>query len=495
MRKAQNPQANTPEDQSRDEALFRALQKKKQAKKRKTIRRAIVAVVLVAALLIGGVFYLRRRVAMSLVTDTEVSSAQAERGSISTTVSGSGTLANVDEEAFEVPSGIEIDEVVVSINDRIKKGDVIATVDLSSVLSTMESTQKELDALDEKIFDARDDTVENYISIGVEGTLQKIYVQSGDSVPAAMAEYGCLAEVLLPNGQTLRITGLAGTIGVLYLQEGQQVYSGSVLCTLNDTYFSTSYDSYVQQRQEKEEILLSLMQINSDGAILAPYDSTVSSIDYDADSDYSSVDTFSVVTLSPDRYMEVSISVDETNILSLETGQTAQITVSSIGDETYYGEVTEINKTATSSSGVTRYSAVITLNKEEEMLSGMTAKVVINIKGIENALIIPADALHQTSSTSYVYTSYDSELGTFGGIVEVEAGISNNDYVEIISGLNEGDTVYYVESEDDPFAAMGFGGGMPGGQGGGMPGGQGGGMPGGGQGGGMPGGGQGGGRR
>ena len=111
------------------------------------------------------------------------------------------------------------------------------------------------------------------------------------------------------------------------------------------------------------------------------------------------------------------------------------------------------------------------------MLSGMTAKVVINIKGIENALIIPVDALHQTSSTSYVYTSYDSELGIFGGIVEVEAGISNNDYVEIISGLNEGDTVYYAESEDDPFAAMGFGGGMPGG-------GQGGGMPGGGQGGG-----------
>ena len=48
-----------------------------------------------------------------------------------------------------------------------------------------------------------------------------------------------------------------------------------------------------------------------------------------------------------------------------------------------------------------------------------------------------------------MYTSYDSDLGIFGGIVEVVAGISNNDHVEIISGLNEGDTVYYVESEDE----------------------------------------------
>ena len=470
-----------------DEALFHSLQKKKKAKRQKTIRTVVILVVIMASLLTAGVFYLRRKVAMSLVSDTDVSSARVERGSISTTVSGSGKLANVDEEKFEVPSGIEIKEVLVSVNDKLEKGDIIATVDRSSVLSAMENMQNALEELDEKIYDARGDTVQDYISSGVEGILQKIYVQKGDSVPDAMAEHGCLAEILLPNDQVIRVTGLAGTISWIYAAEGQKVYNGSVLFTLTDTYFSADYDSYVQQRQEKEELLLSLMKINNDGAILAPYNGSVSSVDYDENTDYSSTNTFSLVTLSPDYQMEVSISVDETNILSLEIGQTAQITVSSIGNDSYRGEVTEINKTATTSSGVTRYSAVITLNKQEKMLPGMTARVVISIQGIENALIIPADALHQTSSVSYVYTSYDEELASFGGMVEVEAGISNSDYVEIISGLNEGDTVYYTESEDNPFASMDFGGMQGGGRGdqGSMPGGrregQGGGMQGGGR--------------
>ena len=89
MRKKRNAETKMPDEQSQDEALFRALQKKKQAKKKRTVRTVIIVVVIVAALLTGAVFYLRRRVAMSLVSDTEVSSAQAERGSISTTARNS----------------------------------------------------------------------------------------------------------------------------------------------------------------------------------------------------------------------------------------------------------------------------------------------------------------------------------------------------------------------------------------------------------------------
>ena len=141
------------------------------------------------------------------------------------------------------------------------------------------------------------------------------------------------------------------------------------------------------------------------------------------------------------------------------------------------------------------------------MLQGMTAKAVIRIQGVENAVIIPVEALHQTSSRSYVYTSYDEELKEFGGLTEVTVGITNSSYAEISSGLKEGDTVWYTEAETNPFANMGFpgggdftgggdfpGGGMPGGNGDGFPGGNGGNRPNGGggfPGGGMPGGGRG----
>lgn len=201
--------------------------------------------------------------------------------------------------------------------------------------------------------------------------------------------------------------------------------------------------------------------------------------------------------------MSVTIDVDESDILSLELNQIADITVRSIGEEVLSGVVTEIDKT--DSSGA--YTAVITLDKVEGMLPGMTASVDVRIEGVDDALLIPVDALHQTSSGYYVYTAYDEETENYGGKVDVVPGLSNSNYVEIKSGLEEGDTVYYTEAQDF-FSSMGFGmmpggmgssgGGMPsfGGEGGGsrpsggsgMPSFSGGGMPSGMPSGGMPGG-------
>lgn len=467
-----------------DEKLFDSLQKKKKSKKRRLIITIIIVAVILALAVTLGVIFARRKVMMSMANSEDVSSAQAERGSISTTVSGTGTIANVEEEELKIPYGVEIEEVEVNVNEKVKKGDVIASVEMASVLSTMVSIQDEIAEIDKKIDDARSDSVDSYIPSGAEGTVTRIYGKKGDSVAALMAEHGCLAEITLKNEQIIRVTGLAGIISSVNISEGSKVYKGTVIFNLTDTKFSVNYDSYVKEREEKEELLLSLVRIQNDGAFTAPYDGSISSIEYDEDTDYSELEEFTVVTMSPDKEVEVSISVDESNILSIEPGQKADITISSIGDDTYEGVVTEIDKEAVSSSGVTRYTAVITLDKTDEMLPGMSAKAVINISGIENALIIPVDALHQTSSQSYVYTQYDKETGEFGGIKEVEAGISNSNYVEIISGLNEGDTVYYVESDDNPFAMMPFGNG--GGDFGGMP--SGGGTPGGG---GMPSGGSG----
>ena len=446
----------------RDEALFNSLQKKKKAKKRRTVRTVILVVVLLALALTAGVIYLRRRVAKSLVSNDDVSSAKAERGSVSTTVSGSGTLANVEEEEITLPTSVVIDEMVVKANEKVREGDEIATLDKASLLSAMETVQSDLKTLDSQINSARTDEVSGTITAGVEGTVSQIYAISGDLVTDVMAEHGCLAEILLKNGQTIRVMGLAGTIARVNVEVGYKVFSGSVLFTLTDTWFNANYDAYVQQRQEKEELMLQLLQLyNNDGALLAPYSGSISAINYDEEADYTGLDEFTVVTMSPDRQMEVAISVDETNILALEVGQTATVTISSIGSDPYTGTVTEISKTATSSSGVTRYDATITMDKAEGMLPGMTARAVVSIHGVENALIIPADALHQTSTSSFVYTSYDPETGEYGGLREVEAGISNSDYVEILSGLEEGETVYYVEKEDNPFAQFGFPGGMP----------------------------------
>ena len=136
----------------------------------------------------------------------------------------------------------------------------------------------------------------------------------------------------------------------------------------------------------------------------------------------------------------------------------------------------------------------MTLDREEGMLSGMTANINVRIEGTENALIIPVDALHQNSASYYVYTAYNNEAHRYEGRVEVTIGMQNDDFVEITSGLQEGDTVYYTESQSltimDMFTmAQGMGGGMGGMSSGKSSGSRGGGqMPGMPSGGGMPGG-------
>ena len=156
--------------------------------------------------------------------------------------------------------------------------------------------------------------------------------------------------------------------------------------------------------------------------------------------------------------MEAVVSVDESDILALQPGQSAEITIESIGERVYPGEVTKVDRTAVSASGVTAYSATVTFDKAEGMLSGMTADVTVNITGSENVLIVPADAVHKTRTTYYVYTSYNGDTGEYGDMKEVTVGISNDEYIEILSGLEAGDTVYYVKPVNNPFLMMGFNG-------------------------------------
>ena len=516
----------------RSDALFEELSKKKKKRRNRIIRTVVILLLVLAIALVSAISIMTKRVQEQFGSaNAEVLNYTASRGTISTTVSGSGTLAEVDLEELTVPAGVEIVDILVEEDDTITKGDVLASVDMSTVMSALANVQTELDDLDEQIGDAKGEEVSSYIKAGIEGRVKIIYAQTDMSVASCIAEYGNLAVLSLDgymavdiesdslsrgdevtvirtdgseidgkvdtisagtatilvtdNGpqfdedvtvvtddgteigkgklyihSPLGITGYAGTIKSVPVSENQKVYSYTTIFNLKDTSTSASYDTLLRQREEKEEVLKELMTIYRDGAILAPMDGIVSSIEYGTEEDTTGalaamtgvttevVDT-ALLTIYPNISMSVSISVDETDILALQVGQEADVEVSSVSTETIYnGIVTEINKTATTSSGVTQYSAVVTLDKVEGMLPGMTASVDVKIEGVEDAIIIPTDALHQTSTIYFVYTSYDEEAQQYGGMVEVTIGMQNDEFVEITSGLNEGDTVYYVEAEE-----------------------------------------------
>lgn len=511
-----------------DEALFAALGRNKKRKRRRIIRTVLILLAVLAAGAVVGVRYLRRQVTTQFASSAqEVLSAAAERGSVSTVVSGSGMLTNVDTETVSVPSGVEVTETLVAYGDQVAEGDLLATVDMASVRSAMSALQEEIEALDEEITSAQGDKVSTSVTAGAPGRVKAIYAEKGTLVEDAMVEYGALAEISLDgymavdvetdalqagdsvtvtlsdgktvggsvervvnktatvlvtdngpaNGDTvtvaaqdgtvlgtgslyihnsLKVTGYAGTVSAVNASLNQTVYASSRLLTLTDTATSASYDALLRSRSKKEETLLELLQLQRNGGLTAPISGSVYSV-ADLDGEETVTD---IVVLSPDVSMSVTITVDEADILALSLGQTAEVTVSSIGDTALSGVVTEIDKTDSSGS----YTAVVTLDKVSGMLPGMTASVNVRVEGVDDAILIPVDALHQTSTGYYVYTSYDEETQTFGGRTDVVPGLTGSQYVEIKSGLNEGDTVYYTKTQSaaDLFGGMGFGG-MPGG--------------------------------
>ena len=531
MSKKKQPTNETPSVDQKDEALFEALGKSKKKKKRKIIRTILIIVLVLATVLAAGVTILQRKVREEFAMgDVEVLSYEVSTGTISTVVSGSGTLQNVDTETVSLPSGVELTEILVKYGDEVEADALIALVDMGSVRSNLSQMQTTIEELDEQISDAEGDKVSSSIKAGVSGRVKIIYAQEDMHVADTMAEHGAVAVLSLDgymaadietdtlavgesvvvhlsdgeevegtveyaaggkatilvtdNGpeydeeitvhaedgtpigsgklyihNPLSVTGYAGTVSAVKVSQNQKVSASTTLLTLTNTESSANYDALLRQRQDAEETLLELLKIQRNGGITSPISGSIYQV-----ADLEAEEITEVAVISPDVSMSVTISVDESDILSLALEQEADVTVNSVSEDTLTGVVTEIDKTGTSGG----YTAVIVLDKLEGMLPGMTASVDVRIEGVDDAVIIPVDALNKTSSGAYVYTSYDEETQQYGGKVDVVTGLSNNNYVEIKSGLSVGDTVYYTESQSfaNMFGSMGPMGMMPGGSGG-----------------------------
>lgn len=126
-----------------------------------TALRLTAGLLITAIIVTGGVMVLRRQVRQRFATSdqAEVKTAQVTRGSISTTVSSSGTLANLESEDTGIPGEVEMNEIYVEAGQTVEAGDMLASVNSASVVSAMKSVQAQIDAVDKKL-DALEDVDE-----------------------------------------------------------------------------------------------------------------------------------------------------------------------------------------------------------------------------------------------------------------------------------------------------------------------------------------------
>ena len=296
----------------------------------------------------------------------------------------------------------------------------------------------------------------------------------------------------------------SGTVTSLLVKEGAQVSNGTVIARLSSTATQNQVSNSKLSLEQQQLSYQNTVDKLDDYTITAPIDGTIITKNIKVGDTLDTTNGQTTMAVIYDlSYLTFDISLDELDVNKVAVGQTVNISCDSLTDAgTFEGTITKVSVAGTTSNGVTTYPVTVQIDDiPDGLLPGMNVDATIVISEAADALAVPVAAV-QRGNTVYVKDS--SAKNTDGAMVngvtlpdgwravEVETGLSNDDYIEITSGLSEGDVVYVPQiqiasSSDDMMMPGGDMGGGPGGDMGGVPGGggaPGGGGPGGG--GGMP---------
>lgn len=138
-------------------------------------------------------------------------------------------------------------------------------------------------------------------------------------------------------------------------------------------------------------------------------------------------------------------SIDEDELDKISVGEEASIEIEAL-DKTVTGYVTKISNTANYSSSGSTFDVTVEFKNDGEILLGMSAKCEIILEKAEDVIAIPKEAVNEERDKKYVTVKQeDGETKQ----VEIETGIENDAYLEVTSGLSEGDIVLIEESTNE----------------------------------------------
>lgn len=261
--------------------------KKLPAKKKLLISAAALILVLALVLML-----LPRREAMpqsSVNVVKELITGTAETGSITETFVSGGTIASVGARPVSLAGSVKLTGWAVSSGDYVEAGDLLATVDKSSVLSAISDLNELMAALDSAIESSRSDAVSSAIYAPAPGRVKAVFVESGESVTDAMYENSALMLLSLDGRMAVDIDAgdmSPGTALTVTLSDGTElsgsVYSiseGTAVVTVPDT--AAEYGDTVTVSYDGDVIGAGILRINNPLRVVG-YAGTVSSVSVSA---------------------------------------------------------------------------------------------------------------------------------------------------------------------------------------------------------------------
>ena len=326
----------------------------------------------------------------------EYTSEAAAKQNISTSITATGTIEPVTEvEVGTQVSGI-IDRIYVDYNSEVHKGQIIAELDKTNLLSELASAQSNLN--------------NSQASLTYQTANYKRY--------KALYEKGLVSANDYENAK------------LSYEQAVQQV-------------------KVQQQNVQKAQTNLGYATITS------PIDGIVLSKEVEEGQTVASaMTTPTLFIIAQDLTdMRVIADIDEADIGGVKEGQRVSFTVDAFPDDTFEGKVTQVRQEATTESNVVTYEVVISApNEHLKLKPGLTANVTIYTLERNGVLAVPSRAIRFTPNEvllqedeTVIDTDAPTKVWTKEGNTfkahKVETGMSNGIYTEIISGIKPGTEV------------------------------------------------------
>ena len=346
----------------------------------------IVAIAIAAYFLMGG----KKEAGVSYITAT------VQNSSLTTSVTATGTI----EPVTSVTVGTQVSGIVahlyVDYNSIVKKGQVIAELDKTNLLSELASARANLSSAQSNL----------------------AYQKSNYERQKALYDKGLISA---NDFEQARLS---------YEQAQQQVRTNT-------------------ENVKKAETNLGYATITSpiDGIVLSKAVEEGQTV-------AASFSTPELFTIAQDlTNMQVIADIDEADIGDVKEGERVNFTVDAYPDDTFEGRVTQVRQVATTESNVVTYEVVISApNADLKLKPGLTANVTIYTQELNNVLTVPTKALKFTPNEKMLtkeQTIEDcqgaSKVWTLEGnvfkAIAVETGLTNGINTEITKGLKAGQKV------------------------------------------------------
>ena len=292
-------------------------------------------------------------------------------------------------------------------------------------------------------------------------------ITAGSYATALIGAYGCAGSGTFSYQASKPILATAsGEVASVNVKKGDWVSSGQVILSLKSDQLEEQMDSannaVTAAQLSLQNARLSLenaKKVLEDYTITAPISGTVVEKNFKAGDTLDSTSASSAMAVIYDlSELEFELGVDELLIGKVQVGQDVIITADALPGQSFEGYVDRIGIRGTSTSGVTSYPVTVKLKDNSVLLPGMNITADIQIEQAKHVLAIPVNAVSRGNTILVVdpASTGNSELGIPAGYkqVEVTLGRSNEQYVEVLSGLNEGDIVAIDTSTFNPYMSM-----------------------------------------